>query len=299
MAQSKPLDLGNDDVFALTRDYEALRTWELLRGFGVPVTVAELAGARKLAERVIHRHLDLLISHELVEQVRARKPRRSIGYRVAVERIVLTFDDTNEGAIARAKQSSAQIGAEFERCVVAHANPEFHAAVGFRFRTHCMKHFTREDLAELRRLMLPVVEFLSTPRSAPKRSAQSGAAKASTGKSSAATFCNQAVSIKLEPLAGELLPLPDVWMTPRSKLAGAPTEDADKSGIPRLTPREREVALALAEGLTRAHVAERMSVSVHTVSTLARRAYRKLGVTSQAALAARVARYEHKRLGER
>jgi DNA-binding CsgD family transcriptional regulator len=162
-----------------------------------------------------------------------------------------------------------------------------------------MKHFTREDLAELRRLMLPVVEFLSTPRPAPKRSAKVGAAKASTGKSSAATFCNQAVSIKLEPLAGELLPLPDVWMTPRSKLAGAPTEDADKSGIPRLTPREREVALALAEGLTRAHVAERMSVSVHTVSTLARRAYRKLGVTSQAALAARVARYEHKRLGER
>jgi DNA-binding CsgD family transcriptional regulator len=51
--------------------------------------------------------------------------------------------------------------------------------------------------------------------------------------------------------------------------------------------------------LTRAHVAERMGVSVHTVSTLARRAYRKLGVTSQAALAARVARYEHKRLGER
>jgi DNA-binding CsgD family transcriptional regulator len=271
----------------------------LIRGFGVPVTVAELAGARKLAERVIHRQLDLLIAHEVVEQVRARKPRRSIGYRVAVERIVLTFDDTDEGAIARAKQSSAHVGAEFERCVVAHANPEFHAAVGFRFRTHCMKHFTREDLAELRRLMLPVVEFLSTPRPAPKRSAQSGAAKASTGKSSAATFCNQAVSIKLEPLAGELLPLPDVWMTPRSKLAGAPTEDADKSGIPRLTPREREVALALAEGLTRAHVAERMSVSVHTVSTLARRAYRKLGVTSQAALAARVARYEHKRLGER
>lgn len=299
MAQPKPLDLGSDDVFALTRDYEALRTWELLRGFGVPVTVAELAGARKLTERVIHRHLDLLIAHELVEQVRARKPRRSIGYRVAVERIVLTFDDTDEGAIARAKQSSAHVGAEFERCVVAHANPEFHAAVGFRFRTHCMKHFTREDLAELRRLMLPVVEFLSTPRPAPKRSAKVGAAKASAGKSVEATFCNQAVSIKLEPLAGELLPLPDVWMTPRSKLASAPTEDTDKSGIPRLTPREREVALALAEGLTRAHVAERLIVSVHTVSTLARRAYRKLGVTSQAALAARVARYEHKKLGER
>jgi DNA-binding CsgD family transcriptional regulator len=294
MAQTKPLDIGSDDVFALMRDYEALRTWELVRAIGAPATVGELSQARKLPTQVLHRHLDLLIEHGLLERVRARKPRRSAGYRVAVERIVFTFDDNDEGAIARAKQSSAHVGDEFARCVAAHANPEFHAAVGFRFRTHCMKHFTREDLAELRRLMLPVVEFLSTPRPAPKRSPKSGRAKAP-----APVYCNQAVSVRLEPLAGELLPLPDVWMTPRSKLAGAPTGEADKSGVPTLAPREREVALALAEGLTRAHVAERMGVSVHTVSTLARRAYRKLGVTSQAALAARLARYEHRKLGER
>jgi hypothetical protein len=111
---------------------------------------------------------------------------------VAVERIVFTFDDTDEGAITRAKQSSAQVGEEFARCVAAHANPEFHAAVGFRFRTHCMKHFTREDLAELRRLMLPVVEFLSTARPAPKRSPKNGRAKAP-----APVYCNQAVSVRL------------------------------------------------------------------------------------------------------
>lgn len=213
---------------------------------------------------------------------------------MTVERIVLTFDDKDEGAIARAKQSSARVAEEFTRCVAAHANPEFHASVGFRFTTRCLKHFTREDLAELRRRMLPVVEFLSTPRPAPKRSG-----KASGVKDAAPVHCNQAVSILLEPLAGDLLPLPDVWMTPRSKLAGAPTGEAERSGITRLSPREREVALALAEGLTRAHVAERMGVSVHTVSTLARRVYRKLGVTSQAALAARIARYEHRKLGER
>jgi DNA-binding CsgD family transcriptional regulator len=38
---------------------------------------------------------------------------------------------------------------------------------------------------------------------------------------------------------------------------------------------------------------------VHTVSTLARRAYRKLGVSSQAALAARLARFGDRKLGER
>jgi DNA-binding CsgD family transcriptional regulator len=74
---------------------------------------------------------------------------------------------------------------------------------------------------------------------------------------------------------------------------------ADKTGLPALAPREREVALALAEGLSRAHVAERMRLSVHTVSTLARRVYRKLGVSSQAALAARLAGHARRKLGER
>jgi hypothetical protein len=41
MAQTKPLDIGSDDVFALMRDYEALRTWELVRAIGAPATVGE------------------------------------------------------------------------------------------------------------------------------------------------------------------------------------------------------------------------------------------------------------------
>ena len=84
--------------------------------------------------------------------------------------------------------------------------------------------------------------------------------------------------------------MPAAWMTPRSKLDRAEPAAADKTGLPALAPREREVALALAEGLSRAHVAERMRLSVHTVSALARRVYRKLGVSSQAALAAGVRR---------
>jgi DNA-binding CsgD family transcriptional regulator/DNA-binding transcriptional ArsR family regulator len=294
MTQTKPLDISDDRVFDLMRDYEALRTWELVRTAGSPVTIAELADARKLPAQSLHRQLDVFIEHGLVERVRARKPRRTAGYRVTVERIVFTFDDKDPDAVARALWSSELVGEEFARCVARHADPVFNPASGFRFRLHSMKHFTREDLAELRRLMLPVVEFLSTPRPAPPR-----AASRTRGGSSSRLYCNQAINIRLEPLVGELLPLPDVWMTPRSKLAGAPGVDGGSSGLPALARREREVALALAEGLTRAHVAERMGVSVHTVSTLARRAYRKLGVTSQAALAARMARHEHRKLGER
>ncbi len=294
MAQPTPMDIDDDGVLDLMRDYEALRTWELIRGARSPVTIAELSTARKLEARVLHRHVDLLVHHGLVQAVRARKPRRTVGYRVAVDRIVLAFDDGNPDSVARAKRSAESVGEEFARCVARWADPEFHPKAGFRFRLRSMQHFTAEDFAEIRRLMLPLVEFLSTPRPGPARPA-----RASRTRNHELRYCNQAISIVLDPLVGELLPLPHVWMTPRSKLASAGTGKPERSGIPALAPREREVALALAEGLTRAHIAERMGVSVHTVSTLARRAYRKLGVSTQAALAARLARYDYRRLGER
>jgi DNA-binding NarL/FixJ family response regulator len=104
---------------------------------------------------------------------------------------------------------------------------------------------------------------------------------------------------ELEPLVGELLPLPSVWVTPRSKLAKSGDAPAGKPGLRGLAPREREVAIELADGLSRKHVAERLGVSVHTVSTIARRIYRKLSVTSQAGLAARLAGAARKELGER
>lgn len=294
MAQSGPLDIGHAGVFDLMRDYEALRTWELIRVSRAPITVAELVAARRLPSQVVHRHLDLLMHHGLLRAIRARKPRRSVGFEVAVERIVFTFDDGDPDVIARATASSDSVAREFDRCVEHHANPDFRPASGFRFRQHIMKHFTAEDLAELRRLMLPVVEFLSTPRPVPSKSARKGSTRIASPQ-----HCNQAIAIRLDPLVGDLLPLPDVWMTPRSKLVRAEVERPSGASLKALAPREREVALALAEGLTRAHVAERMGVSVHTVSTLARRAYRKLGVSSQAALAARLARFAHRKLGER
>ena len=244
--------------------------------------------------RLVQRQIDLLARHGLVASVRARKPRKSIGYRVSTERIVVTFADKRPESVQRAMASSDAVCREFQRCIDAFADPAFHPAAGVRFRQHTIQHFTKEDHAELRRRMLAVIEFLAAPRPRPL---QPRASRTSSIPPSA--FCNQAISIRLDPLVGNLLPLPAVWMTPRSKLERAERPAADKTGLPALAPREREVALALAEGLTRAHVAERMRLSVHTVSTVARRVYRKLGVSSQAALAARLAGHTRRKLGER
>jgi DNA-binding CsgD family transcriptional regulator len=54
---------------------------------------------------------------------------------------------------------------------------------------------------------------------------------------------------------------------------------------PELTPTELQVAEAAAVGLTNRQVADRLFLSVHTVSDNLKRAYRKLGIGNRTELA--------------
>lgn len=56
-----------------------------------------------------------------------------------------------------------------------------------------------------------------------------------------------------------------------------------------LTIRERQIARLAATGLTSRDIAAELSVSPRTVDTHLSRIYRKLGITTRAALASRVA----------
>ena len=51
----------------------------------------------------------------------------------------------------------------------------------------------------------------------------------------------------------------------------------------RLTPRESDVLRLIARGCTYAQAADRLGVSLHTVTSHVKNAYRKLGVRSGAA----------------
>jgi DNA-binding CsgD family transcriptional regulator len=57
----------------------------------------------------------------------------------------------------------------------------------------------------------------------------------------------------------------------------------------RLTPREREVARMVAQGLTNTAIAGKLALSPWTVSTHLRRIFAKLGVTTRAAMVAVIA----------
>jgi DNA-binding CsgD family transcriptional regulator len=68
---------------------------------------------------------------------------------------------------------------------------------------------------------------------------------------------------------------------------GARADDlADLTEVAALTPRERDVVLLAAGGLSNREIAERTCTSLRTVEGHLLRAYRKLGVTSRAELAA-------------
>jgi len=58
--------------------------------------------------------------------------------------------------------------------------------------------------------------------------------------------------------------------------------DSSSTAI-RLTPRESDVLRLIASGCTYEQVADRLGVSLHTVATHIKNAYRKLGVRSGAA----------------
>jgi DNA-binding NarL/FixJ family response regulator len=74
----------------------------------------------------------------------------------------------------------------------------------------------------------------------------------------------------------------------------APTLDAVPERQPRhdepsetLTPREQEVALLVARGLTNRRIALELSISEHTAANHVRRILRKLGLRSRAQIGSR------------
>jgi DNA-binding CsgD family transcriptional regulator len=71
----------------------------------------------------------------------------------------------------------------------------------------------------------------------------------------------------------------------REQLGLAPTDGRTVSGPAALTPREREVALLVADGLTNAELARRLYISPKTAAVHVSSILHKLGVASRAEIA--------------
>ena len=95
---------------------------------------------------------------------------------------------------------------------------------------------------------------------------------------------NMAISVAMVPVAPGTPPTPCAILVPEDTDRPAP----DHAALDRLSTRERQVAVALALGMSRKDVAAEARLAEGTIITLSRRIYRKLGVHNRAQLATRL-----------
>ena len=97
------------------------------------------------------------------------------------------------------------------------------------------------------------------------------------------TACNHYACFRIQPLVELQMPQPEIVIRPRNQ-ASPDASTGGKTLWKRLSPREREIALALASGSTQPEIARRIGVSPHTVATFAKRIHAKLGIRRRAEL---------------
>jgi DNA-binding CsgD family transcriptional regulator len=98
---------------------------------------------------------------------------------------------------------------------------------------------------------------------------------------SAADPCVYALLIRMQKLDTMPLPSPIISFAPGFAGSADGVKGIDRS---RLAPRERAVADALAGGMSRPEIAKQLGLSVHTIATMSKRVYKKLGIRNRAEL---------------
>lgn len=221
--------------------------------------------------------IDTLHSAGLLELVPASRGQRAIRWKTDREQILLTYrrDLPEEDLLQRKMQ---HLFDATQRELRAKLKPR--AA-----RTNRDFHWNSVDAAQLTVPEVNEIYELLQKVSTVLRRANARVADLESG---AQVDSNYFVSIDIEPLVEGVLPLPSMQCIGRTAdtepAVGAATESESK-----LTARERDVAVQLAAGASRAEVSRQLGISPHTVTEFTRRIYRKLKVNNRARLAAKLA----------
>ncbi len=270
--QATRIDLLRPGLLEAVRNLEAMGLWECLRRAEEPLTAAELAQWTSRELPAVHAALDLLARSGLVLTKKARGRRRTVAYLPAMREISIVVD-AEDAAQRRLVNDVISIINREMSAALFDAGQTIGAprAKGWNFHNCSPMVLDESDLAELKRRIARVEEFVRLLGD-----------KHGAGPSGKAPRCNHGMLIRIEPLAGHVLPQPHVEFVS----ANTVRERTFVRGVSheKLTAREKQIARALRDGQSRAEVAERLGISELTVGTLCKRAYRKLGISRAAQL---------------
>jgi len=255
----------------------ALTLWELLR-LRSGGSAAELAGLCGRPLQDIHASLDRLLAAGLTETVPAGRRRRFVTYRVTRPEIRINLDDVTSADADTMNQRWHDSQCDlFEQITRRSETPRGDG----QKRAFAMEWAYLTDAEGLRISQL-VREIFGVVAAAKDRHAATLAEGSSPPKEEQSS--PYALLFQLMPVTEVPLPRATVLLAKqpahrRSRL------QANAQMRASLSERERQVAEALADGLSRPAVARRLGLSPYTVVTLSQRIYAKFGIRSRAELA--------------
>jgi DNA-binding CsgD family transcriptional regulator len=268
------LDIRTPGLVEALGEVDRLSIWELLRRFGRPASVDDLMQASGWQRPRVQVALDALSApgNLLVERVPAARGRRVPHWRTTRETIVVGFrlEDARDESL-RASMSRI-FGEERRREVRTHAKAFAERVPGeFFYNTLHAGAFTREELRRIWEILQELERLFHTSN-----------ARFHEIDPADPQWCTYHLTIDVEPLRKGILPLPMLQV-----IAQQWSKDAAGSYDTRLaalSKREREVAFHVRDGLNQRQIAEVLGISYHSVVTLRRRLYAKLGISSRDAL---------------
>jgi len=273
------IDVEDERRMAIVRDPVRLGLFEVIRRHRRGATFAELASAG-LAQKQLASAIDDLLSIGLVKLMRARKG-AATRYRAQCQRITLVANPQRpehvtavRSAFRDATLDIAQALQESDR-----HDGKFRATdrlIDIRLKLDLRPEEWKEFMQRLR-AVYDYVQVVSESRTHRAGEPLAG--------------CDHVLAIRLMPTRAPLLPAPTIRHASAAQIRATETKDPDSvRQYDVLSARERQVVVLVAAGTPRPRIAERLGVSVNTVSALVRRAYQKLDVTNREQLQYRLAR---------
>ncbi len=255
-----------------------LSVWTLVRRLGSPASLPDVAMAVRLDTARAKLILDSLADAGLLERLPLRANRRQPTYRATAESIVVSYDPSNPDDCAAVGKAVSAIRKHLDAEITRTRTDPATVRHGLDLGTYVTIQLDGEERAEVAGLLRELRAII-----------ESAHLRIAKGDAAAAVAANTHVMIDVSPALADAIPLPPVRFVPR----GAATETRGRAAAHRLAtlaPRERQVAIMLANGKTRPEIACELGVSANTVGTISRRVYAKLGVRRRAELSNRVRR---------
>lgn len=274
--KSQSLTISSPGLVHVLRDIRTMQRWEILRRAQRGYTAAALADESRSTLAETQDALDRLEGVGLVAKQRASTRNKQVVYRAAMERLVVSFDKSDEAECALMREIEQGMR-EYSRTVIDGCSSIRRAGGKDRVAVHGVTSVVllHEDARAVRDAFRGAYALLVD---AERRARESADADATTGYH---------VAFEMRELNQPELPMAEVFMVEETIFAENRYLLCNAASVV-LSPRELEVARALESGKSRPQIARELRLSEHTVVTLSKRIYRKLGVHSRAELSTRL-----------